>query len=178
MSTATYKNRQLNVQTDDLYKNSSDHESFDNIEYLVESSVVGDLQQNDQDEVSRYLNAGIQKAKSILTYWKDYQQEYPLLACLAKDFLAAPATGTGVKCLFNSARNICHYRRSSLNPTTIQDLIMLNCTSDFENKTADLMIQEAYLLQQDIEAEREERRVSGEKDKLEPISDNEEEDTA
>jgi hypothetical protein len=54
-----YQNRQLDAQADDLYENGSDHESFDNIEYLVESSVVGDLQQNDQDEISRYLNTGL-----------------------------------------------------------------------------------------------------------------------
>ncbi|KAJ5980017.1 hypothetical protein N7481_007315 [Penicillium waksmanii] len=55
---------------------------------------------------------------------------------------------------------------------------MLNCTSEFETETTDLNIQEAYLLQQEIEAEREERRVQGEKDKLEPISNNKEEDIA
>ncbi|KAJ5397257.1 hypothetical protein N7509_005370 [Penicillium cosmopolitanum] len=151
----------MSTATDNLYKNSSNYKSFDNIKYLVESLVVGDLQQNNQDEVSRYLNA-----------------EYPLLIYLVKDFLAAPVTGIGVERLFNLARNICYYQRSSLNPTIIQDFIMLNYTSDFKNKTADLIIQEVYLLQQDIEAEREERRVSGEKDKLEPISNNKEEDIA
>ncbi|KAJ5983062.1 hypothetical protein N7481_005161 [Penicillium waksmanii] len=101
---------------------------------------------------------------SILSYWKDYKQEYPLLIYLVKDFLAASVTSVGVKRLFNLAYNIYYYQRSLLSPTIIQDLMMLNYTSEFETKT------------QKIEVEREERRVQGEKDKLEPISDNKEED--
>lgn len=42
---------------------------------------------------------------------------------------AIPASGAGVERLFNSARDICHYRRGSLKPTTIQDLMMYLCTT-------------------------------------------------
>lgn len=119
---------------------------------------------------------GTLKVKNILGYWKDHQQDFPGLASVARDILSIPATGAGVECLFNSARDVCHYRRGSLNPTTIQELMMYNCTTKFEVESSDLALQEAYLSQQEIEAEREEKQASQVQDKLDPISDTEEDD--
>ncbi|KAJ5366095.1 hypothetical protein N7541_000036 [Penicillium brevicompactum] len=42
--------------------------------------------------------------------------------------------GAGVERLFSTARDICHYRRGSLNETTIQNLMMLRCLSQFDIK--------------------------------------------
>ncbi|KAJ5661918.1 uncharacterized protein N7477_009534 [Penicillium maclennaniae] len=52
-------------------------------------------------------------------FWRDYQVEYPTLARVARDIFSIPATGAGVERLFNSARDICHYRRGRLNSITI-----------------------------------------------------------
>ncbi|KAJ5742626.1 uncharacterized protein N7511_011358 [Penicillium nucicola] len=65
-------------------------------------------------------------------FWKEHQHEFPALASLARDALSIPATGAGVERLFNSARDICHYRRGSLTPTTIQGLMLFMCTSRFD----------------------------------------------
>lgn len=65
-------------------------------------------------------------------FWKDHQYTFPVLSALARDILSVPATGAGVERLFNSARDICHYQRGSLNATTIQDLILLICGSRFD----------------------------------------------
>lgn len=120
---------------------------------------------------------GTLKVKNILGYWKDHQQDFPGLASVARDILSIPATGAGVERLFNSARDVCHYRRGSLNPTTIQELMMYNCTTKFEVESSDLALQGAYLSQQEIEAEQEEKQASQVQDKLDPISDTEEDDT-
>ena len=48
---------------------------------------------------------------------------------MARDFLAVAASGVGVERLFNSARDICSYRRSRLDGGTIQKL-MLQMTTD------------------------------------------------
>lgn len=44
---------------------------------------------------------------------------FPALADLARDILTIPATRARVERLFNSTRDVCHYRRGSLKPSTI-----------------------------------------------------------
>ncbi|KAI2964925.1 hypothetical protein CBS147323_6033 [Aspergillus niger] len=103
---------------------------------------------NQLDEVDRYLQEG----KALVgvyfafewrltfqgivplpprAYWKEHEHEFPVLSRLARDLLAVPATGAGVERLFNSARDICHYRRGSLHEKTIQDLMMHMCAQKF-----------------------------------------------
>lgn len=65
-------------------------------------------------------------------FWKHHEAQFPTLAALARDIFSIPATGVGVERLFSSARDICHYRRGSLNATTIQDLMMLRCMTQFD----------------------------------------------
>lgn len=54
-----------------------------------------------------------------------------MLSRLTRDLLSVPATGAGVERLFNSARDIYHYRRGSLHEATIQDLMMYMCSEKF-----------------------------------------------
>ena len=49
-----------------------------------------------------------------LTFWKEHQARFPAIAALARDTLSFPATGAGVERLFNTARDICHYRRGRI----------------------------------------------------------------
>ncbi|KAJ5666538.1 uncharacterized protein N7477_008986 [Penicillium maclennaniae] len=49
-----------------------------------------------------------------------------------RDIFSIPATGAGVERLFNLARDICYYRRGRLNLTTIQDLMIFSCLTQFE----------------------------------------------
>lgn len=61
----------------------------------------------------------------VLDYWKDRQYAYPGLAAMARDILAIPAASVGIERVFNSARDICHYRRGQLRPESIQALILM-----------------------------------------------------
>jgi len=54
------------------------------------------------------------------------------VASLARDIFSISAIAVGVEQLFNSARDICYYRRGSLSSTTIQDLIIFRCSSKFD----------------------------------------------
>lgn len=92
-------------------------------------------------------------------FWKGNQYEFPVLASLARDVLSVPATGSGVERLFNTARDICHYRRGSLKPTTIQDLMMYSCTSRFDIESEQHTFIEEYLTAQEIQAAKEERQT-------------------
>ncbi|KAJ5264753.1 hypothetical protein N7505_007546 [Penicillium chrysogenum] len=75
------------------------------------------------NEVENYLESGTNSIGPC-SFWKGHQHEFPMLASVARDVLSIPATGASVERLFNSARDICHYRRGSLKPTTLQDLVM------------------------------------------------------
>ncbi|KAF9882848.1 hypothetical protein FE257_004960 [Aspergillus nanangensis] len=61
------------------------------------------------DELSRYLGSSTQVVNPR-TYWKNHQHEFPILPSLARDVLTTPASDSGAERLFNSARDICHYR--------------------------------------------------------------------
>ena len=61
--------------------------------------------------------------------------------------ISIPATGAGVKCLFNSARDVCYYRRGSLNPETVRDIILYLCITRFDIKEEQRLILYKYLLE-------------------------------
>jgi hypothetical protein len=79
------------------------------------------------------------------------------MARLARDVLSIPASGAGVERLFNSARDVCHYRRGSLQPQTISDLMMYMCTSRFEIHEEERIMFSEYLSAEEIQAAKEER---------------------
>jgi hypothetical protein len=97
--------------------------------------------------------------------------EFPALASLARDVLSIPATGAGVERLFNSARDICHYHRGSLNSTTIQDLMMYVCTTRFEVEEEQLAFIREFFSKQEREVMIKKKNSLIQED-LDPISDN------
>lgn len=110
-------------------------------------------------------------------FWKDHQHELPILASLARDVLSTPASGASVKRLFNSARDICHFRRGSLKPKTIQDLIMMMCTTRFDVKSEELAFIDEYLSTQEIHARKEEQETQKKKEEMfDLISDDDKEE--
>lgn len=89
---------------------------------------------------------------SARLFWKDHQREFPNLARIARDIMSIPATGAGVERLFNSARDICHYRRGSLNPETIRDIMLYMCTTRFDLKEEQRLILQGYLMDHEMAA--------------------------
>ncbi|KAF7514639.1 hypothetical protein PCG10_005309, partial [Penicillium crustosum] len=77
---------------------------------------------------------------SIRIFWKDHQREFPILTSIARDIMSIPATGAGVKRLFNSARDIYHYRRGSLNLETVRDIMLYIYTTRFDIKEEQRLI--------------------------------------
>ncbi|KAG0154267.1 hypothetical protein PDIDSM_1647 [Penicillium digitatum] len=69
------------------------------------------------DEISQYLDSDTVSVRP-LTFWKEHQARFPAIAALARDTLSFPATGAGVERLFNTARDICHYRRGRMKSET------------------------------------------------------------
>lgn len=98
-----------------------------------------------------------------LAFWREHQVRFPVIAALTRDVLSFPATGAGVERLFNTARDIYHYRRGRMKSQMIEELTMFLCTSRF-----DIEEQEAKLL---------EKFFSHDEVEIDPISDTEEQDT-
>lgn len=53
---------------------------------------------------------------------------------MARDFLTIATNGVGVERLFNSSRDVCHYRRSRLHADTIEAIMLQMCTDRFAIK--------------------------------------------
>jgi hypothetical protein len=107
-------------------------------------------------------------------FWKENQYRYPVLASVARDVLSIPATGAGVERLFNSARDICHYRRGSLKTSTIRELMMFMCTSKFDIEEEQLALNKEYLLKNELQEAEEDTGAQLLQDDLDPISNNKE----
>jgi hypothetical protein len=86
--------------------------------------------------------------------------------------MSIPATGAGVERLFNSARDVCHYRRGSLNLETVRDIMLYLCITRFDIKEEQRLILQEYLSEQEIAARSEELDI--ETHCSEAISDTEE----
>jgi hypothetical protein len=106
-------------------------------------------------------------------FWRDHQHTFPVLASIARDILSVPATGAGVERLFNSARDICHYRRGSLQSSTIQDLMLLMCGIRFDLEEEQLAFVREYATEDEIELQKEEVNERTQDETIE-ISDNDE----
>jgi hypothetical protein len=90
--------------------------------------------------------------------------------------LSFPATGAGVERLFNTARDICHYRRGRIKSHTIEDLMMFLCTSRFDMEEQEAKLLKEFFSYEEIEAAKEERDDKLNHIEIEPISDTEEQE--
>ncbi|KAG0154761.1 hypothetical protein PDIDSM_329 [Penicillium digitatum] len=134
-----------------------------------------ELTKPDDDEIARYLARGIERQKPRL-FWKEYEKSFPTLARIARDILSIPASGAGVERLFNCARDICHYRRGQLKPSTIRGLMLHQFATNFDLRQEELEIIKEHLSQSEAALLDQTRRSLPQLEVLEPISDNEEED--
>ncbi|EEB97734.1 hypothetical protein MPER_02884, partial [Moniliophthora perniciosa FA553] len=79
-----------------------------------------------EDEISRYLGwehatCDIQKP---LLWWKEHADNFPILACMARDFLAIPATSVSVERVYSQSRHICQDLWSALKAETVSEAML------------------------------------------------------
>ncbi|KAJ6096882.1 hypothetical protein N7486_007628 [Penicillium sp. IBT 16267x] len=123
------------------------------------------------DELTRYLQSDTID-ESARIFWRNHEKEFPILVSITRDIMSIPVTGAGVERLFNSARDVCHYRRGSLNPETVRDIMFYLCTTRFDIKEEQRLILQEYLSEQEIAARSKELDI--ETHYSEAISDTEE----
>ncbi|CAO2149895.1 unnamed protein product [Urochloa humidicola] len=84
------------------------------------------IQRRKVSELDKYLEEEILPVGiplDILQYWKTSSGTYPILACVARDMLAIPASTVALESAFSSGeRIICDYR-SRLTSETVEALI-------------------------------------------------------
>ncbi|KAJ5267276.1 hypothetical protein N7478_010084 [Penicillium angulare] len=127
------------------------------------------------DEIARYLARGIERQKPRV-YWKEHESDFPILANMARDILSIPASGAGVERLFNCARDICHYRRGQLKPSTVRALMLHQFATNFDLKQEELDAIKEYLSDSEAALMDQARKPSPPLEILEPISDNKEDE--
>ncbi|KAJ9481691.1 hypothetical protein VN97_g11775 [Penicillium thymicola] len=145
------------------------------LDFMMDShaALQGEVEQP-EDEITRYLAKGLTKGKPRV-FWKEHEHEYPVLAAMARDILATPASGAGVERLFNYARDVCHYRRGQLKPETIRSLMLHLFASKFEFQQTELEMIKEYLSSGEAAVLDQTWKPTPSLNDIEPISDNEEE---
>ncbi|KAK2646094.1 hypothetical protein Ddye_021289 [Dipteronia dyeriana] len=78
---------------------------------------------NTHSELDRFLEANhvfLEDKFSIQGWWKDYEQEYPILAIIAKQILGTSVSTVAVEQEFSAGGNILDPRRSVLCPQSLE----------------------------------------------------------
>jgi len=61
----------------------------------------------------------------ILSFWRQYKQTFPLIASVARDILAIPASNTSVERQFSTCKNTVTDKRTKLGSEKLNKLIFL-----------------------------------------------------
>jgi hypothetical protein len=86
------------------------------------------LREKKVNELDRYLEeetVSVTANLDILQYWKMYSTRYPVLACMARDILAVPASTVASESSFSTGERTVSDYRSRLKSETIEALICL-----------------------------------------------------
>ncbi|KAL1939855.1 hypothetical protein VTO73DRAFT_9555 [Trametes versicolor] len=77
----------------------------------------------EKPELERYLagDGGHGELRDPLSWWKKHAVSFPVIARMARDFLAIPATSVAVERLFSKSRHLCTDVRASLRALTITE---------------------------------------------------------
>ena len=78
------------------------------------------------DEMKEYLALRtLPKEADIMSWWKAQEANSPVLAAMARDFFAVPATSASSERAFSLARHVVTEFRSSLAPETVRAILCL-----------------------------------------------------
>jgi len=79
-----------------------------------------------EEEYIIYFKERNERAKTHpLNWWKTNSHRFPILTVLARRYLAIPVTLASIESIFNIRGNIIIKLRSSLQPETVKELILL-----------------------------------------------------
>ena len=85
------------------------------------------------DELDKYLNMGIEDVHKIpnpLPFWKLNERKFPCLSLIARRLFCIPVTLAAVERSFSAAGLAITERRSSLDPQTLNDILLVRSIQD------------------------------------------------
>ena len=91
----------------------------------------------ESDEADIYFSQGVVRERNILAWWKSQEHDRPVLAAMARDFLAIPASSASSERAFSFARRTVTEWRSSLAPETIRALLCLKSWNKIKHNDPD-----------------------------------------
>ena len=77
------------------------------------------------DEIDSYLNTSNDINADPLLWWKEHQNEYPILSLIAKDYLSIQVTSVAAEQAFSVAGNTITPTRNKLDPETTRATLCL-----------------------------------------------------
>lgn len=82
------------------------------------------LDEDDEDEVSRYINHPITKRVDQIEWWSENGEQFPSLYSIFTRLAAIPATSSSSERNFSTVGNVITDKRNMLLPSSVNDLIV------------------------------------------------------
>ena len=89
------------------------------------------------DELERYHRLNIEdeyKQSNPLPFWRDHHQKFPCLSLIARRLFSIPVTSAAVERSFSAAGVVVTERRSSLDPSTVNDILFVRSVENILQK--------------------------------------------
>lgn len=86
---------------------------------------LGSMARTTSSELDEFLRLPTVKTKDPLAWWQNNCRVYPMLHRMALDYLSVPATSTAVERVFSQGRQLLHFTRNRLAPSTIRAFLCL-----------------------------------------------------
>ena len=106
---------------EEQFADPDDNSNIDNI-------YTGSTERIKNDELDKYLRINIEdsyKQSNPLPFWKHHQHKFPCLSLLARRLFSIPVTSAAVERSFSAAGLAVTERRSSLDPTSVNDILFV-----------------------------------------------------
>jgi hypothetical protein len=123
-----YQQRKQAIQRLKLYDNPaptsqlSDEDEQSNAELYQSALAVPET----ETELERYLSQErLPHNTNIYEYWKAKQFDYPVIACIAKDYLLILTTSAPSKCVFSQGGGVVTKKRNTLTRDSIRMIVCL-----------------------------------------------------
>lgn len=81
--------------------------------------------EEDVDDLEKWISLPSVSKLQPLEFWSQYHSQFPVLAAMARDILAVPATSASSERVFSKTRGFIPYQRNRLSPKKIAHLILL-----------------------------------------------------
>jgi hypothetical protein len=105
----------------------SENEKSDEDSGSIKKKRFVNIKSNSENELKRYLSENRSREEdNPLEYWKQNKGRFPILARMARDYLALQPTSKDVEGSFSKGRRTIPYYRRSQNPETIRNQMLVN----------------------------------------------------